>query len=169
MSVITIQSHNTEKTICDRTLCPMKQAIRKYCDEGHDVLSAKDMRKALIERPVSGVTASVNKVDESKLSIEAIPIKNFNSFHNFEVEETGLRMRKAYDVGVGKFISFSDILVQNHKQTDLHEEDGFFPFSARTMKEDKRNNSTTQNLACLSVRFQDVAKFLQHSKTLNCT
>lgn len=63
------------KDICDRILCPMKQAIRKYCDEGHDVLSARDMRKALIERPVSGVTACVNKVDESKMSIEAKPIK----------------------------------------------------------------------------------------------
>jgi hypothetical protein len=84
------------------------------------------MRKALIEHPVSGVTASVDKVDKSKLSIGAIPIKNFNSFHNFEVEETGLRMRKAYDVGVGKFISFSDILAKKSNRQIFTKKMDFF-------------------------------------------
>ena len=98
------------KDICDRTLCPMKLAIRKYCDEGHDILNAKDMRQALLERPVGGVTASVCKIDESKISAEVKPIKNFNSFHNFEIEEQGLRVRRAYGIGKGKFIPFSDIV-----------------------------------------------------------
>ena len=40
------------KDVCDRTLCPMKGAIRRYCNEGHDILSAADMRTALEERPV---------------------------------------------------------------------------------------------------------------------
>ena len=31
------------KDVCDRILCPMKSAIRRYCNEGHDVISAKDM------------------------------------------------------------------------------------------------------------------------------
>ena len=30
------------KDVCDRILCPMKSAIRRYCSEGNDVLSAKD-------------------------------------------------------------------------------------------------------------------------------
>ena len=65
----------------------MKLTIRRYCNEGHDILSAKDMRKALLEHPVSGVTASVNKVDVSKMSAEVKPMKDFNSFHNFESEK----------------------------------------------------------------------------------
>ena len=40
------------KDICDRIICPMKQAVRRYCDEGHDIQSAADMREALLERPV---------------------------------------------------------------------------------------------------------------------
>ncbi|KAL9975846.1 hypothetical protein ACROYT_G013055 [Oculina patagonica] len=40
------------KDVCDRILCPMKSAIQRYCSEGHDVLSAKDMRTALSQRPV---------------------------------------------------------------------------------------------------------------------
>ena len=42
------------KDVCDRILCPMKSAIRRYCCEGNDVLPSKDMRTALSERPVRG-------------------------------------------------------------------------------------------------------------------
>ena len=126
------------KDICDRILCPMKLAIRTYSNEGHDILSAKDMRKALLEHPVSGVTASVNKINVSKMSAEVKPIKYFNVFHNFEIEDQGLRVRKAYGIGRGKFITFSDIIVKKQEQTDIQEDDGFFEFDMRTMKEDKQ-------------------------------
>ena len=45
--------------VCDRILCPMKSAIRRYCNEENDVLSAKDMCTALSERPVRGTTVCV--------------------------------------------------------------------------------------------------------------
>ena len=32
------------KDVCDRILCPMKESIRRFCNEGHDVIRAKDMR-----------------------------------------------------------------------------------------------------------------------------
>ena len=44
-----------EKDVCDRILCPMKSAIRRYCNEGHDVLTANDMHTALSQRPVREV------------------------------------------------------------------------------------------------------------------
>jgi len=37
------------KDVCDRILCPMKGAIRRYCNENHDILTAMDMRTALKE------------------------------------------------------------------------------------------------------------------------
>ena len=43
------------KDVCDRILCPMKTSIRSYCNEGHDIATATDMRNALLERPVRGV------------------------------------------------------------------------------------------------------------------
>jgi hypothetical protein len=61
--------------MCDRTLCPMKLAIRSYCNEGHDILSAKGMKRAQLEGPVSGVRQV--KIDKSKMSAEVKPIKNF--------------------------------------------------------------------------------------------
>ena len=42
------------KDVCDRILCPMKSAIRRYCCERNDVLSSKNIRTALSERPVRG-------------------------------------------------------------------------------------------------------------------
>ena len=40
------------KDICDRIRCPMKHAIQKYCNEGRDIFTASDMRRALLERPL---------------------------------------------------------------------------------------------------------------------
>ena len=54
------------KDVCDRILSPTKSAIRRYCCEGNDVLSAKDMRTALSERPVRGTIACVCLVNETQ-------------------------------------------------------------------------------------------------------
>ena len=54
------------KDICYRILCSMKSSIPAYCNEGHDVLTAVDIRDALTQRPVKGTTATVSIVDESK-------------------------------------------------------------------------------------------------------
>ena len=54
------------KDVCDRMICPMKNSIRTYANEGHDILTASDMRKSLQQHPVRGTSASVNNVDESK-------------------------------------------------------------------------------------------------------
>ena len=47
------------KDTCDRILCPMKGAIRRYCNEGHDFLSAQYMYCAPKERQVKGSNAAV--------------------------------------------------------------------------------------------------------------
>ena len=47
------------KDVCDRILCPQKASIKRYCNEGHDIITAEDMHTALKERPVGGTTASV--------------------------------------------------------------------------------------------------------------
>ena len=77
--------------MCDRILCPLKASIRRYCNEGHDVVSAKDMHTALKERPVRGTTASVCIVQEQTWPLEIDKIANFNSLHNFDFTQEGLR------------------------------------------------------------------------------
>ncbi|KAL9970520.1 hypothetical protein ACROYT_G022908 [Oculina patagonica] len=38
------------KDVCDRIISPMKSAIRRYCNEGNDIMSASDMYEALRAR-----------------------------------------------------------------------------------------------------------------------
>ena len=52
------------KDVCDRILCPLKSSIRRYCNEGNDILSAKNMREALQKCPVKGTTVSVRSYQE---------------------------------------------------------------------------------------------------------
>ena len=40
----------------------MKLAVCRFCDEAHDIQAARDMREALLERPVRGVTAMFQRI-----------------------------------------------------------------------------------------------------------
>jgi hypothetical protein len=86
------------KDVCNRILCPMKHAIQKYCNEGHDILTASDMRRALLERPVSGTTASVNRIDYSSITIKVKNIDGISTYHNIEFEDTGIRVWKLLEL-----------------------------------------------------------------------
>ena len=97
----------------------MKSAIRRYCNEEHDVLSAKDMRTALSERPVRGTTACVCSVNESQETLDVKKIENFSRYHNFKFESNGIRVWRAYGVGQGRLIPYQDIIVKPQGPTDL--------------------------------------------------
>ena len=86
--------------------------IRRYCNEGHDVLTAADMFAALKARPVKGCTAAVCEIDPAVKEIKANKIPNFSSFHNFSYEMNALRMWKAFEVGSGQLLSWSTLHVQ---------------------------------------------------------
>ena len=80
------------KVVCDRMLCPMNVAIRKYCAEGHDIINVGAMHEALKERPVKGTTAAVAILDESSKILEVQKIKQFSELYNFRYEESGIRV-----------------------------------------------------------------------------
>ena len=80
----------------------MKSCIRRYCNEGHNVLIAHDMRTALMQRPVRGITACVSSIDESKQTLEVNKIESFSSFRNFKFEKEGVHLWKAYGIAPGK-------------------------------------------------------------------
>ena len=119
------------KDICDRIICLMKQAVQRYCDEGHDIQSAADMREALLERTVQGVTASVCEVNGKQKSIDVTKIPNFSTYHNFEFEPRGIRVRKAYSVGQGKTVNYTDIVRKPQGPTSIVVKDkqNFFDIS----------------------------------------
>ena len=85
--------------VCDRIICPLKASIRKYCNEGHDIVTAQDMCTALNERPVKGTTATVCSIKEQFQTLQMNKIPDYSSLHNFEFSEGGLRVWKAFGVG----------------------------------------------------------------------
>ena len=101
------------KDICDRIICPMKSALKTFGNEGNDILTASDMRKALNERKVSGTTACVGKIEEAKNSLVIKKVKGFSTIHNFQYESNGIRLWKAYGIGDGKLIK-NDFLFSSH-------------------------------------------------------
>ena len=128
------------KDICDRIICPMKQAVRRYCDEGNDIQSAHDMREALRKRPVQSVTASVCEVNDKQKTIDVTKIPNFSAYHNFEFEPQGIRVRKAYSVGQGKTINYSDIVRTPQGPTSMviKDDQSFFDISVKRNLKGKR-------------------------------
>ena len=105
----------------------MKESMRRFCNEGHDVIRAKDMREALQRRAVKGTTSSVNSVSTENKTLKIIKLKGFNSFQNFQHEDKGIRMWKAFSVGSGRFIPYSETFLQHQGPTKLKvEEDQHF-------------------------------------------
>ena len=108
------------KDMSERILCP---SIRRYCNEGHNVVSAKNMHSALKERLTSQGNDSVSAHSlGAELDLEINKIANFNSLHNFEFTQEGLRLWRAFNVGPNMFISRNKIVICPKKKTDLEEE-----------------------------------------------
>ena len=121
------------KDVCDRILCPMKAAVKRYCNEGHDILMAQDMQTALKERPVRGTTAGVFCMNDKNISLKLKKTPNFSALYNFEFTPGGLRMWKAFKIGAGKLIAWNDITFCPKDATCLSGEKPFFAISAREM------------------------------------
>ena len=132
------------KDICDRILCPMKSSIRRYCNEGHDVVSAKDMRVALSERPVQGTTASVCAMNETQKTLEVHKIEGFSKYHNFKFEVEGIRAWRAYGVGLGRFIPYREVITEPQGPTDLIVHENFFPLTEAQVYKRETNSENKQ-------------------------
>ena len=47
----------------------MKNSLKTYCNEGHDIVCAGHMREALKERPVRGSTAEACQIDANNKTL----------------------------------------------------------------------------------------------------
>ena len=129
------------KDICDRILCPMKAAIRTFCNEGHDILTANDIHIALKERQVKGTTAAVCSVDESNKNAEVRKLEGFSKFHNVSFEFEGIRVWRCYGIGFGKFVPYKSLIGQPQKSPSLITKEPFFPISvSRVLKPEKKTS-----------------------------
>ena len=162
------------KDVCDRIICPMKHAIQKYCNEGHDILTASDMRRALVERPVSGTTASVNQIDCSSITIKVKNIDGISTYHNFEFEDTGIRVWKAFGIGEGRLLPFKNILINPQLSTNIQQKEQFSKKESRPVRPDERRNTEDGLFECSIVgcgkvfrRFEDLELHLDVGKHEN--
>ena len=150
--------------ICDLILCLMTLAIRNYCNEGHDILRAEDMREALINHPVKGTTCSVNLIDEKAQSIKINNITQFSNFHNFQFEENGIRMWRAYGIGKGRLFPYSSVVVHPQKATGIKTCQQFVPFESRTMVPENSKETEKQVFECT---IPDCGKVFKRCGSLN--
>ena len=112
-----------------RKACP--DHLERYCNEGHDVLTASDMHTALKERPVQGCTAAVCHVSETKKDLDIKKFQQFSAMHDFSYQQDGLRVWKAFQVGPGKLIPWDEIYMKHQGTTDLITEQENFGFTPR--------------------------------------
>ena len=97
----------------------MKSSIRRYCNEGHDVLCAEDMRTALSERPVKGTSACVCAINEEKETLQVKKIDGFSKLHNIQFEGKGIRVWRSYGIGADKVFPYEQLMSQSQGSTDL--------------------------------------------------
>ena len=126
------------KVVCDRMLCPMNAAIRKYCAEGHDIIDVGAMHEALKERPVKGTTAAVAILDESSKILEVQKIKQFSGLYNSRYEESGISVWKAWGRQAYTLAIFVHAAPGLHKRffTNTEIRDLHHPRKCQTSKDD---------------------------------
>lgn len=108
------------KDICDRKTAPMKAHIRRWVNEKHDVVTAEDMKQALESHGgLKGCRAAVVEVDATKAAGMDNKIPGISLINNFVFEKSGIRTWKAYSVGPGRFLSYSELIFQQQGDTGL--------------------------------------------------
>nr|XP_022311408.1 uncharacterized protein LOC111116711 [Crassostrea virginica] len=98
---------------CDRKASHIKSSIKRYINEGNDVLDASQKKK-VIDTQQRGkyrvkVVTPIIDADAEKTNVKPIP--NISSLNNFEFSAEGLRMWRAYNIGPGKLIPWNRILL----------------------------------------------------------
>ncbi|CAG2218847.1 unnamed protein product [Mytilus edulis] len=98
------------KSYCDSKIAHMRTKMKTYVANGNNILSASDMKTALIFGiGVAGCQVSTVQIDLSKQKLVSHKIKKINSYNDVQVSEQGLVLRKAYGIGTGNLISFNEM------------------------------------------------------------
>ncbi|KAK3745426.1 hypothetical protein QZH41_010250, partial [Actinostola sp. cb2023] len=109
------------KDICDRKMASMKAHLRRWVNEKHDVISAEDIKTALESHGgVKGSRVAVVRIDSSiETAVGANKIPGISLLNNFSFEENGIHAWRAYNVGVGKSLSYTELNVEPMCATNL--------------------------------------------------
>ena len=94
-----------DKGVYDRQAGTIKGDVRIHINEGHDVTTAVELKTSIESSPESYVKASYVSLDTSVTP----PVKweGVSLLNNFKYEESGIRAWRAFNVGQGKVIPWS--------------------------------------------------------------
>ena len=154
------------KYIWDRRIACAKSHIRRFLNEGNNINTASDMKKALDSYGgVKGCRASVVSIDRTKQQIAKHKWTGITLFNNFEFLKSGIKVRKAYKIGKGKLIKKADIkqMACTQGATGLISQEAF------TIPEnDKGLLKKTTVKQCQEKRDKDDVQTQHTSKGFNC-
>ena len=77
------------------------------------------MHKAPKERPVKGTTAAVPILDQSSKILEVQKRKQLSELHNFTYKDSGIRVWKAYAIGIGRPIPWQSLYIRHQGWTNI--------------------------------------------------
>ena len=108
------------KDICDRKTAAMKAHTKRCVNEKHDVVTAEDMKVALESHGgIKGCRAAVVEVDTTRERNKDSKIPGISVLNNFQYEECGIRVWKAYNIGPGRLIPYSGLGVTPQGDTGI--------------------------------------------------
>ena len=88
----------------------------------------------------------MNSVSTENKTLKIRKLKGFNSFHNVQHEDKRIRMWKAFSVGSGRFIPYSEIFLQHQGPTNLKVEEDMHFFSEVGGRSFKTKQDKTSDL-----------------------
>ena len=92
---------------CDRFAATMKNHVRAFVNEGNGVNTTKQFEEALTSH--GGVPgARVTVVEDTFSGKLTVKLPGISKLNNFEFNEEGVRVWRAYGVGEGKLLSWSN-------------------------------------------------------------
>jgi hypothetical protein len=97
---------------CDRKAATIKAHVRRYINEGHDVLTPADLKEAILSRGgVNGVRVAVVNTVMNKTVITDGEWKGISTINNFSYKDDGkgVIVWKAFDIGQGNTILWSEL------------------------------------------------------------
>ena len=95
---------------CDRSSAHQKSHVNRFLNEGNDVISAEQVKKALESH--GGVRSVVPYVVECPESAGKCPtprIPDASLLHNYQYCNDGLKVWKAYNIGTGKLVAWENL------------------------------------------------------------
>lgn len=105
---------------CDRFAATVKNHVRIYMNEGHDVATAKDFKEAIESHngiPGARVTLVEEDIVDSENDTSEQKWEGISSLSNFQFDEKGATAWQAYSIGEGQFSLWSKL--EGKKKIDI--------------------------------------------------